>query len=312
MTPPHALRRVPGLLPLFLTALVARLSYGTVSLSMVLTVRHTTGSYAAVGAVLALFGLTAAALGPVRAGLVERHGVRRVLPPLAVLYCAGLAVLACAGPRWLPVAAALTGAVAPPVGPVVRARWSELLGSGPLLERAFSVDAVAEELLYVAGPLLVALVGAGGGLLLTGVLLGTGVAGLAALSPEPGRPGTARGSVPGRVPGIGRPVLVAGAAGLALGAVSVLLVAVAAGSGALPWLEAALAAGSAAGGLAHGAVRWRATAGARLTVAGAGLGLGVAALGCAPDLGWLLAGVAFLGVFVSPGLAGASVGADRR
>ncbi|WP_051969261.1 MFS transporter [Kitasatospora azatica] len=140
------MNRMPGLAPVFLAALVGRLSYGTVALALVLTVRDTTGSYTSVGAVLALFGLTAAALAPVRAALIDRHGARRVLPVLAAPYAALLLLLACAGPRWLPLLAAVAGACAPPLGPVLRARLSELLGAGrwslrggrPLLARQLS------------------------------------------------------------------------------------------------------------------------------------------------------------------------------
>ncbi|PYC76685.1 MFS transporter [Streptomyces tateyamensis] len=307
------MNRIPGLAPVFLAALVGRLSYGTVSLALVLTVRGTTGSYASVGTVLALFGLTAAALAPARARLIDRHGVRRVLPALALLYAALLLALALTGPRWLPLSAAAAGACAPPLGPVLRAGLSELLGPGPQLERAFSVDAVTEELLYVGGPLLVGLTGGRAGLLVSAGLVLSGSLGLALLAPPTARRQAATGGgLPRRVPGIGRPVLVAGAAGLALGTLGLLLVVAAAGTGALPWLEAALAAGSALGGLTHGAVRWQAPPAIRLTWGAVGLGVGVAVAGCAPGTGALLVGVAVLGVFVSPVLATAYLLADQR
>ncbi|MCX4744691.1 MFS transporter [Kitasatospora sp. NBC_01287] len=319
----RALLRVPGVTPVFAVALVGRLSYGTVSLALVLTVQHRTGSYSAVGAALALFGLTCAALAPVRAGLIDRHSARRVLPVLGLLYGATLLALAVVRDRPALLAlAAVAGVFAPPLGPVLRARWSELLGVHGMLERAFSLDAVTEELLYVGGPLLVGLLGGPTGLLLSAALVVTGALGLAALIPAPApatsSEGARRAPGLGLVPGIGRPVAVAAALGAALGGLSLLLV-VAAGargqSGALAWLEAALAAGSAVGGLAHGAVHWRRPVAARLTLTAAGLAGLLAVAGCALWAGGLVAlavGIALTGLFVSPTLATAYVLADQR
>ncbi|GAB2694334.1 MFS transporter [Kitasatospora kifunensis] len=321
----RALLRIPGATPVFAAALIGRLSYGTVSLALVLTVRHRTGSYAAVGAVLAVFGLTCAALAPVRAALIDRHGARRVLPALSLPYGGLLLALTLvSGERALLVLAAAAGACAPPLGPVLRARWSELLGPHGLLERAFSLDAVAEELLYVGGPLLVGVVGGGAGLVLSAGLVVTGALGLARLAParvtaaEPRGEARAGGRSGGRVRGIGHPVAVAWALGLALGGPGLLLV-VAVGArgqaGALAWLEAALAAGSAVGGLAHGAVRWRRPVAARLTATAARLGGLLALAGGAVGLGGLLAlatAVAAVGLLVSPTLATAYVLADQR
>ncbi|WP_280690734.1 MFS transporter [Kitasatospora sp. GAS204B] len=310
---------MPGVASVFAAALVGRLSYGTVSLALVLTVQHRTGSYAAVGEVLALFGLTCAALAPVRAGLIDRHGARRVLPVLALLYGATLLALAVVpGRPALLTLATAAGALAPPLGPVLRARWSELLDGQGLLERAYSLDVVAEELLYVGGPLLVGLLGGPAGLLLSAALVVTGTLCLAKLAPAPVPAGARPAGGMGRVRGIGRPVAVAAALGAALGGLSLLLV-VAVGArgqaGVLAWLEAALATGSAIGGLAHGAVRWRRPVAARLAVMAAGLAGVLALTGCAlwaGGLGALAVGVALTGLFVSPTLATAYVLADQR
>jgi hypothetical protein len=49
------------------------------------------------------------------------------------------------------------GALMPPVGPAMRARWVPLPGGGANLRRAYSLDAAAEETLFTAGPLLMGL-----------------------------------------------------------------------------------------------------------------------------------------------------------
>ncbi|MFJ8436296.1 MFS transporter [Kitasatospora sp. NPDC094019] len=171
----------------FAAALLGRLSYGVVPLALLLTVREATGSYSAAGAAMAVFALASVLLSPVRAGLVDRHGPRRVLPPMAVLYGVLLlaVVAATARPGTAPVLVGAlvvaAGACTPPLGPVMRTFWRRLLPDPALLRRAFGLDGVAEELLFVTGPLLVGLllpvVGPGGavvvgaGLLVAGALL---------------------------------------------------------------------------------------------------------------------------------------------
>lgn len=147
----------------FSASLLVRLSCGMVSLSLVLAIKETTGSYAVAGTVMALFALTSVFLSPVRAGLVDRYGPRRALCPMAAAYASLLTGLAFAT-AWpgtsgtlLGILAVPTGACTPPLGPVMRTLWSDLVPARRLLQRAYSLDAVAEELLFVTGPLLVGL-----------------------------------------------------------------------------------------------------------------------------------------------------------
>lgn len=155
-----ALLRIPHASRTFGAALLGRLSYGMVSLSLLLSVKAATGSYTAAGAALACFGATSVTLSPVRAGVIDRHGPRRALPPMAAAYALLLAALAVVtadggtGAAGLTALAAAAGALTPPLGPVMRVLWSDLVPPG-LLSRAYSLDSVAEELLLVTGPLLV-------------------------------------------------------------------------------------------------------------------------------------------------------------
>ena len=50
--------------------------------------------------------------------------------------------------------AAAAGACAPPLGVVMRALWSALTSDPDVLQTAYSLDGVAEELLYVTGPVI--------------------------------------------------------------------------------------------------------------------------------------------------------------
>ncbi|MFF2548172.1 MFS transporter [Kitasatospora sp. NPDC058063] len=327
-TPSYAaVLRAPHAGRTFGAALLGRLSYGMVPLAMMLAVRDATGSYPVAGTVLALFGLTSVFLSPARAALVDRYGPRRALPPMAALY-AGLLTLV-AGTTWRPGAPpVLTGALVvaagactPPLGPVMRTLWRRLLPDQELLRRAYSLDTVAEELLFVSGPLLVGLLLAVAGPT-AGVVAGAGLvlAGTLALVSSPATRAADRTgpAAPGARPDGGRElrraVLASAATGLALGALDLMVVAFAeqrGRAGAVAWILAALSAGSAVGGLAYGAVGWSAPNRARLPLLVAGLGLALAGAGLAPNLPVLTAAVALAGLFVSPVVTTAYLIADE-
>lgn len=281
-----AVLRIPYARRTFAAVLVGRLSYGMVPVAVLLAVTRTTGSYAVAGTVMALFGATSVFLSPVRAGLVDRYGPRRVLLPMASLYAGLLGALAVAS--WRPGAsgpvlgavAAAAGACTPPLGPTMRTVWSELAADQGLLRRAYSLDGVAEELLFVSGPLVVGGVvqfAAPAAALVVGALLvvaGTyGFVTSPAVTRMPGRGPApkegARGRRPRVVAGIVPPVVAAGGVGLSLGALDLLVLAFAEqqghGDDVVAWIFAALSAGSAVGGLLYGAVEW--CSGARVRLA---------------------------------------------
>ncbi|RJL27252.1 MFS transporter [Bailinhaonella thermotolerans] len=350
--------RTPHALFGFCAALVGRLSYGTVFLSLALAVKESTGSFSMLGTVTALFGFASVLGSPVRAALVDRYGPRRALPPMAFGYAVALGGLALATSRpgapglLLAVLAAVAGLGTPPLGPTMRALWSDLLPDRALLQRAYSLDTVAEELLYVTGPLLVGLliqvappwtgVAASALLILSGSLAlawspalrarpagttetaGTGeTAGTIGSTGADGadgaaaaRPYRALSRRPRRPYGaaLGRAIGVAAGLGMALGAVELLVIAVAdehGRPGTVPWTMAALSAGSAIGGLAYGAVRWRVSTMARLGALGAALGLTLAAMGLFPHPYPLIAMAALGGVCVAPALTTAYLIADE-
>lgn len=327
-----AVLRTPHARGAFLAALVARLSYGTVSLALMLTVTRATGSYTVAGTVMALFGATGVFLSPYRAALVDRHGPRRALLPMALLYAVLLCVLAAvARAPGTPAAviaatAALAGACTPPLGPTMRAVWAALLPDRALLQRAYSLDGVAEELLFVTGPLLVGVVvgvaSPAVGVLLSALLVAVGTVAFV-LSPatEALRPvrRAAQAEEPASRRGTGRalrqPVLVAAAVGLTLSGVELLVVAFAGhrhlGDSAVAWVLAALSAGSAVGGLVNGAVAWSAPARVRLPFLAGGFGLAVAAAGFAPGPGVLVAALVCAGLFVAPALTTTYLIADE-
>ncbi|MFK4109041.1 MFS transporter [Streptomyces sp. NPDC002176] len=325
-----AVLRVPHARRTFATALVGRLSYGTVPLSLLLATQRATGSYAASGAVLSLYGAAVVLLTPARASLVDRHGARRALFPLAVAHGALLGVLAAL--TWRPgapvpligAAAVLAGACAPPLGPTMRAVWSALLADRDLLRRAYSLDGVAEELLFVSGPalvgVLIACTAPASGVLLGALLMVVGTAAFvtspAMTGPRPRpRPRTGGGRRRGGVRGLAAPVAVAAGTGLALSGVELLVLAhVGEHSGdtdLVPWVLGALSVGSALGGLANGAIDWRGSARSRLLGFAVALGLTIAVAGLAPGVPTLAVAMTAAGAFIAPALTTAYLLADE-
>ena len=157
-----AVLRIPHARRTFAAALLGRLSYGIVPLSVMLAVTRASGSYAVAGTVMALFGATSVFLSPARAALIDRHGPRRTLVPMVTAYAALLGLLTllvrrpgAVSPLVLGAVTATAGACTPPLGPTMRAVWGRLAPDRALLQRAYSLDGVAEELLFVSGPLLV-------------------------------------------------------------------------------------------------------------------------------------------------------------
>ncbi|MEU7487129.1 MFS transporter [Streptomyces sp. NPDC042319] len=322
----------------FGAALLGRLSYGMVSLSLILAVREATGSYAVAGSVMAVFGLTSVFLSPARAGLVDRYGPRRVLPPMAAAYTVLLSALAFAT-AWsgapgvlMGILAGTAGASTPPLGPVMRTLWSALVPDRALLQRAHSLDGVAEELLFVTGPLLVGVLvqvtvpsvglAVSAALVLTGALAlaaspaargwgdrGKAAAGSAAPSDDiPSGPASGGGAR------LGQAIAVSAGVGVSLGALELLVIAFADerhASHVVPWVLAALSAGSAVGGLVHGAVQWRASSRVRLSLLAIALGLVLAATGLSPHPYMLIFWAALGGLFVAPAITTAYLIADE-
>ncbi|MEY9994311.1 MFS family permease [Streptomyces sp. V4I8] len=328
-----AVLRIPYARRTFAAALLGRLSYGIVPLAVMLAVTRATGSYAVAGFVMALFSGTSVFLSPARAALIDRFGPRRALVPMVAAYTALLGLLTVivwrpgvASPLALGAVTAAAGACTPPLGPTMRAVFARLAPDKALLQRAYSLDAVAEELLFVSGPLLVGVIVGFAppalGIVVGAVLIAAGTAGFVASPPvrdlTPGDAKAARARGKGRrraLRGIGRPVIAAAGVGLALGAVELLVVAFAEGRGhgseSVAWVLAALSAGSAVGGLANGAVVWRIAAGQRLALLAAGLGLALLGAGLAPGIGTLATAMAVAGLFVAPAITTAYLIADE-
>jgi MFS family permease len=333
LLPYLAVLRAPHARAAFAASLVGRLAYGIVSLSLILTLTAGGRGYGFAGLVMALFGLTVVLVSPARAWLVDRHGPRRALPPMAAGFAVLLVAIAVIPPRpgvsdaAIALLAAAAGASAPPLGVVMRTLWRALIDDRRVLQTAYSLDGVAEELLYVAGPVItgvivVAATPAVGLLVSAGlVVAGTGLflrspAFRRWPSPAGGPASNAPDAAPGEA-GAGRAILavafVTGAIGLCLGGLGLVIVAFSQARhdpAAVAWIEAALSAGSALGGLGYGAVAWLISAQHRLALLAAGLAVVLLPAGLSPNLLTLALLIGLAGVLVAPALATAYVLAD--
>ncbi|EGG43680.1 ABC transporter integral membrane protein [Streptomyces griseoaurantiacus M045] len=153
------LLRTRGAWTFLLPGFAARQPFAMLTLSLVLLVQHTTGSYGAAGAVAAVTGVSMAVFAPYGGRLADRHGQRAVLLPGVLVHAAAalaLTALALAdAPLWALFALAVpTGASVPQVGPMVRARWGVKLQGSPLMVTATAFESVTDELTFVLGPLL--------------------------------------------------------------------------------------------------------------------------------------------------------------
>ncbi len=155
------LRHGPAVRP-FSAAVLARLPISMAPLSMILLIQHVRGEYGIAGVVTGVYALGTAAGSPIWGRCMDRFGQLRVIAPTTVA-CAGLLVAlaltanANAGDAALLTCAALAGFAFPPVGPGMRAAW-RIIFPDPVSRRiGYALDASAVELIFVGGPLLLSL-----------------------------------------------------------------------------------------------------------------------------------------------------------
>ncbi|GGR87361.1 MFS transporter [Streptomyces humidus] len=313
------LLRTRGAWTFLLPGFAARQPFAMLTLSIVLLVQHTTGSYGAAGAAAAVTGVSMALCAPSSGRLADRYGQRAVLIPGVLVHTASgiaLTVLALAhAPLWALFAAAVpTGASVPQIGPMVRARWGVKLKGSPLMTTAAAFESVTDELTFVFGPLLATAlctaVNPAAGLIAEAAL--TLLGGLLFAAQKSTQPQVAPAGHKHvehasalRVPGVR--VLIATFLGIGsvFGGMQVSLAAFSESIGE-PGLNGVLygtfAAGNMLSGLVCGAIAWKAAPQRRMTVAYAALALVASGLWAAHSVP-VLAGLGLLvGVCIAPAL----------
>jgi hypothetical protein len=293
----RALLRAPGVAAFFLTAAVGRVGIAMTGLGIVWLVHARTGSYATAGLVTAGFAVAEAVAGPQLARLIDRFGQTRVLPSVLLAHAAAvatlLALVAVGVPDWLLTAGGvLAGATIPQLGALSAARWVALLRDkrAAALPTAFALESLANEVAYLAGPVLVSILGASGypaaGTVLAAALVVVG--GLCFAAQRHSAPAAAAPAEPhitGRSllrPGFAVLACVNLAIGGFFGAMQISVTAFAVEHGAASTAAALFTVSSCASLLAgwlYGLHRWRTAPRVQLAVAAAGL-----AIGCLPLL----------------------------
>jgi MFS family permease len=309
--------RVPSVPRLLASAVVGRMPTAMAGLAIVLLVREGGGSYAVAGTVAAAYSVALALTSPLLGRLVDRVGQTRVLAGCAGASVLAFAALAAVGrgasPVLLGALAALAGGSIPPVAACMRALWSELLGDGGRLQAAFAVESTAQELIFVVGPPLVALLAAllspAAAVLGTAVLLLAGTAVFAATPASRAwrpRRRAADWAGPLRSPGIRTVLAAIVLLATAFGTVEVTVVAGAEqlGSRTLAGpLLALWAVGSLVGGLAFGSRASGRGPEQRMIGLLALVVAGIALLAVATGLAQLAAGMVLAGLGIAPAIA---------
>jgi predicted MFS family arabinose efflux permease len=309
---PHALR-------MLLTALLARLPEAMVPLALLLLVRDEGGSYGAAGAVAAAFALGAAVGGPLGGRLIDRLGQPAVLAIAAALRSAALLGIVLTAGSSLPAAgvlAAACGALTPPLEPALRALWPDLAGDDEhALAAAYELDAGAQELIFVVGPLLVAVAvttwSPEAALHLAAAIGLLGAVAFALAPPartwHAGQHAPVSWTAAVRAPEVGVLLAIGGLAGAATGMVNVTTTAFAEhtlGDRALAgWLLAAWALGALIGGLSAASRRWRRGPEHRLTTLLVIFGVAFVPALLARSTGSMAAALAISGALLAPTLA---------
>ncbi|MEU0844745.1 MFS transporter [Streptomyces sp. NPDC005962] len=314
----HAARLLTG-------TLIGRLPNATAALAVVLFTRAEGGSYALAGALSALYGVANAIGQPLLGRAVDHWGQPRVMLPAAVVSALGMALFAAVGLDPLPVAYAamlVAGLFTPPLEGGLRALWPDVLRRSDQVHAAYALDAVAQEVMFAVGPLLVTLLVAGWSEA-AALLVINAVGVLGALSVVVSQPSRRWRSAPreahwlGALRSSGMLVLIGSFffVGTALGAIAVAAVAYAdehGGGMVSSYLLSALGAGALVGGVVYGARPWAGPPERRLRLLVAALALGYLPLALVPGVPAMTALAGVAGVFLAPALACAFVVIDRH
>nr|WP_279549908.1 MFS transporter [Leucobacter weissii] len=147
--------RNPGVYRILLAQLTARFPFGMLSIIVLLHIQLAYGNYTAAGIVLAAQSIGQAISGPLAGRLMGRLGMRPVLLTTSIVCTALLTTLALTQLPLVvltPLAFAL-GLTTPPVTPAVRTVYPKLV-PGKQVSALFSLDASAQEIIWVIGPVV--------------------------------------------------------------------------------------------------------------------------------------------------------------
>lgn len=147
------LARTPGVFRILLSQLTARFPWGMLSITVLLHIQALYGNYTAAGIVLAAQSIGQAIAGPMTSRMMGTFGTRRVLIITSAI-CASLLILIAVTVFPIAVVTAIAfviGLSTPPVTPAVRTIYPKLV-PGNQISALFSLDASAQEIIWIIGP----------------------------------------------------------------------------------------------------------------------------------------------------------------
>ncbi len=308
------LLRMPYFIQLLVGSWLGRLPMAMAAIAIPLTLRKAGAGYAFVGSAVGSYAIASAVVSPILGRIVDRIGQLKVLVPTAVLCAAGFAMIAAAPGRHATVIAGalLAGALNPPLEACLRTLWPHIL-PGEQLEGAYAVDSAAQELVFVAGPIAVAIcvaliapvaaLWAQVALVLGGVLM------FAAARPARDWATTDHDPHwlgPLRDRGLVFLLVAMSGAGFAIGTLNMVVVSYCERHhvpGGAPILLTLNAFASLVGVLAYGAVKWRIPPRERALLFATGLVIGYAPLALVPAPPYMAGLMLLTGMFLAPLLA---------
>lgn len=149
------LLKTPGVARLIGAQLTARFPFGMLSLAFLIHIEKLFDSYAAAGLVLAAMSIGQAIAGPLTSRLMGRLGMRPVLIVTMIVCTTAIVVMALVPLPivGLMVVGFIAGLSMPPVQPAVRTIYPKVVNSRQLTP-LFSLDASAQEIIWVLGPVI--------------------------------------------------------------------------------------------------------------------------------------------------------------
>ena len=153
------LLKTRGVARIIAAQLTARFPFGMLSLALLLHIQSVYDSYAIAGLVLAATSVGQAIAGPLTSRWMGIWGMRRVLTLTLSVCAVAIAVMATVDlpiPLFM-VVGFLAGLSMPPIQPAVRTIYPKMVNSRQLTP-LFSLDASAQEIIWVVGPVLTTVV----------------------------------------------------------------------------------------------------------------------------------------------------------
>ncbi|MEO6199963.1 MAG: MFS transporter [Cryobacterium sp.] len=150
-----SLLKTPGVARVIAAQLTARFPFGMLSLALLIHVQRVHDSYGAAGLVLGAMSIGQAIAGPLTSRMMGRWGIRPVIMATMVVCTVSIVLMAL-----LPlevyafmIIGFIAGLSMPPIQPAVRTIYPKIVNSRQLTP-LFSLDASAQEIIWVLGPVI--------------------------------------------------------------------------------------------------------------------------------------------------------------